>query len=127
MHTNIEHDDAVHLIAQALNDGMDIEYPIPRPSTESLVKLFEILIMRNIFVFDSQTHIQTCGLAMGSRCSCSASDIVIYAYAKKLVTNRPACLKCFFRFRDDVFFIWAGPKADLDLFKNRANNMHHKI
>ena len=63
-------------------------------------------------VFNEKFYLQEDGNAMGSRISCSYSDIAMYRFDLKVFSYTPKIL-CWKRFRDDIFAVWNHSLQDL--------------
>ena len=73
-------------------------------------------------IFNNQYFLQVDGTAQGPHMSCSYSDIAKYFYDIKTLSYVPA-VKCWKRFRDDVFVLWEHSRDDLDKFFNFMNSI----
>jgi hypothetical protein len=131
MYSNIDHDDALVIIRQALEDNVNMAYDIQRPPTDSLIELLSLVMKSNVFVWDPNhlnvLYRQVLGLAMGSSVSPSASDCAVYKIDKLMIAQGAANLLHFKRFRDDANFAWIGTRHELDLFIEYTNNIDKNL
>jgi hypothetical protein len=124
MYTNILHGDAINIVKGALESNKDIIYEIPRPKTESLLELVSLILSTNTFHFNGKYIKQTVGLAMGSKASCSISDITVHPFEQKLILANSTKILSWYRFRDDILILWTGTENELQMFFKQANSMH---
>jgi hypothetical protein len=124
MYSNILHPEALEIVQIALESAKWHTSSIPRPSTESLIRILQIIISNNIFHFNGYFYKQKIGLAMGSRSSCSVSDITVHPFECRLIKQHAQHIAKWFRFRDDILILWLGNMDQLQAFINLANTMH---
>ena len=91
---------------------------------ELIRKLLETILHNNFFKFSNKFYHQKHGIAMGTPCACSISDI----YTCDWLTNSFSLLgkMPFFykQYRDDGFGIWTESQEALFEFVNNLNHLH---
>ena len=127
MYNNIEHGPAVEIVHETLLKHKNRTYNINRPNTDNLTELFKLVVQNNVFKFNGNYYKQEIGLAMGSKTSPSASDIVIYHYEMNWITKFMEHIHTYKRYRDDIFILWKGPRSILNEFIQAGNSMSDRI
>ena len=91
---------------------------------ELVHKLLELILFNNFFQFNGKFYYQKHGIAMGTPCACSTSDIFICDWIEevfKLFELKPSFYK---QYRDDGFGIWTHGLDNLFLFVDTLNLFH---
>ena len=117
MYTNIEHEQGLAAIRQALKDHPDPS----RPPDEVLLKLLDWGLSRNDFEFDGEFYLQTCGTAMGKKFSPSYANIFMAQWEKRVLSQAQLKPLIYKRFLDDIFMIWTHGREALDNFLTYLN------
>src|SRR5206468_1753022 len=78
-----------------------------RPDRE-LIKLLEISLKNNDFIFNGQCYQQILGCAMGKRFAHALANLYLLEFDEKATNGFPIKPLLFVRYLDDVFFIWPG-------------------
>jgi hypothetical protein len=117
LYTNMQIDRTIDTVRMALT-----EHPVDGRPDRHIIKLLEITLRNNDFVFNEEFFLQICGTAMGKTYAPGLADL----YLEKF--DRVACNDFFikpllyFRFLDDTFFVWTGSLEQLreyELFLNQ--------
>ena len=87
------------------------------PPAECIIESLELCLICNNSIFNKQHYLQVDDTAHGPHLSCSYSDLAMYSYDRKALSNVPA-VKCWKRFCDDEFLLWEHSRDDLDKFFN---------
>ena len=117
LYTNMDWD----LIIQSITEAL-ITYPDPERDDALLLELIQITLTSNDFKFNGQWFQQILGMPMGNPCSPSTANI----FLKKLdqaATHWRILLQLFFRFLDDVFFVWPAGEQELKVFERFLNSI----
>ena len=123
MYSNIIFKEALEIVKNRLSCQRMGPRALYEPENSSLVEMLSLILTSNVCHFNSKYYLQVCGLAMGSKCSCSVSDIAVYPFESTLI-NMHSNIMQWLRFRDDVFFIWRGDHPSLKKFTETANSLH---
>lgn len=89
-----------------------------------LLKLLEITLRNNDFQFENLTFLQICGLPMGRVFSPSLANLYLHAFDDAALAGlndtKPLL---YYRFLDDIFFIWMHTEQELILFETYLNSL----
>lgn len=93
-----------------------------------VLHLLDFVLSNNIFSFKDALYQQQIGLAMGINCA----PVIANLYAAAIFDIRiPQHLRqyynFFYRYIDDSFALWDGPKDAFEEFKNSFNNPDHPL
>lgn len=88
-----------------------------RPDDE-LLELLDITLRGNDLVFAGEIFLQVCGTAMGKAYAPSLADIYLEQFDSAAMNDFRIKPELFYRFIDDVFFLWPGTVEDLMDFNN---------
>ena len=99
---------------------------MPRPSTDNLVKIAEMLLNNNEFMFDKQPYRQVTGAPQGAVPSPEICDIAIFLHINSIMKKFEEKDKILVhvRFRDDGFIIMNCSHASAKTLFEIANNAH---
>jgi hypothetical protein len=117
MYTNIQPDVGIPSIASWMKAYPEIvPADVPQPL---LLKLLEIIIRCNIFIFDDTNWLQEIGTAMGTQCACSYATLSYALHeVQTILTKFTQFLLLLKRFINDIFGIWVdGPGEEWEKFK----------
>jgi len=93
-----------------------------RPDRE-LIKLLEISLKNNDFIFNGQCYQQILGCAMGKRFAPALANLYLLEFDEKATNGFPIKPLLFVRYLDDVFFIWPGDVESLKQFETYLNSL----
>ena len=123
LYTNIPHAEGINAVAKALEQ--QDEQTI---STRVIIKFLSLILNLNNFTFNDDNILQIKGCAMGAKCSSSYGNIFMGEFEKNhinpLIDND---IKCYFRYIDDIFFIWTGREIHLLEVFQKINKIHLSI
>ena len=77
------------------------------------MQLLEITLKNNDFTFNGEFFLQTRGCAMGKCYSPSLADIYMEDFDFHAMHSFRIKPELYFRFWDDIFFVWTGNLAEL--------------
>lgn len=104
------------------------KYPDPTRPTEHIINLLKICIKNNDFTFNTDTFIQTKGIAMGKSFAPNLANLYLLDFDDKLSRGFNQTIpKLYYRFLDDGFLIWNNSIQELLLFQNYLNNITEGI
>jgi len=118
LYTNMKIDLILESIREAFND-----FPALNRSDEDILKLLELTLRHNDFVFDGAHYLQICGIAMGRRYAPAAANIYLRkfdALARNGFRIHPIL---YGRFLDDIFAVWPGNREELAEFESYLNGL----
>ena len=97
--------------------------PVQGRPDEYILLLLEITLRGNDFEFDGKTFLQICGTAMGIPYAPSLANIYMVKFDKEANTGFQSRPILYFRFIDDVFFVWCDTEENLRLFQSFLNSL----
>ena len=118
LYTNMRIDRTLDATRQALS-----KHPVNGRPDAHLMKLLEITLRNNDFVFDKEVFLQICGTAMGKTYAPGLADIYLEEFDHVATTGYQVIPLFFFRFIDDIFFIWTGTLDQLREYETFLNNI----
>jgi len=118
LYTNMNIDRMLECTKQAFNNNPDRS----RPDAE-LLRLLEISLKNNDFVFNGQCYQQILGCAMGKRFAPALANLYLLEFDDKATAGYPIKPLLYTRYLDDVFFLWPGDVESLKDFERFLNNL----
>ena len=125
LYPSIPHKDGLEAVRQAFEASTQSE-KIRRPD-EEILKLLEICLYRNDFEFNGEFYLQKQGCSMGRRFSVSYANIFMAWWETRALNRSYLQPTVWFRFLDDIFFIWDHGREALDEFLKILNSTHKNI
>jgi len=128
MYPNIPLDELFQSIEKELNSKPDL---LKRQNftykTKVILILLNITLFNNCFQFDGKFYHQRHGIAMGTPCACTISDIFICNFMGNAIKDQILKPLYYKQYRDDGFGIWEHGLEKLQEFCNQLNKIHPKI
>lgn len=90
--------------------------PDPKRPDEELLKLLEINLTRNDFMFDNKFYLQIKGTAMGKKFAPAYANIFMANWEKEALAKCQQKPVCYLRYLDDVWGIWTGSEKEFEEF-----------
>ena len=101
---------------------------IPVTFTDDLKALMCDVLSKNNFTFMDSHYLQILGTSMGTRMAPSFSCLFMSRLEQQMLDAALACRSwIWWRFIDDVFFIWTRNEESLHTFINHINSFHRTI
>ena len=123
LYTNIRHTEGIQSVAKALEDRKE-----ENTSTRVIIKFLSLVLYLNNFIFNDQHYKQNTGCTMGSKCYPSYANIFMDWFERKYIYPRIKHKHvAYYRFIDDIFFIWTGSEPELLKFFHEINSVHDTI
>lgn len=97
--------------------------PVPGRPDDYILLLLEITLRGNDFEFDGKTFLQICGTAMGIPYAPSLANIYMVKFDTEANFGFQSRPILYFRFIDDVFFVWTDTEDNLRLFQTFLNSL----
>lgn len=117
LYTNMRFDRTLSTVRAALG-----KHPAAGRPDDHLLRLLELTMRNNDFEFNGDHYLQVCGMAMGKTYAPGLADIYMEEVDEKAMAYRIAPL-FFYRFLDDVFFVWTGTLAELREYEVYLNSL----
>ena len=121
MHPNIQHDERLSALRKRL-DGRDKK----DVSTDTLVKFSELVLKNDIFKFNSKTLKQKEAQQLGQS-FLSYSILIMAELEEKLFEKVDKKPYLWWRYIDDIFFMWEHVEEELTNFAEILNKTHPTI
>ena len=118
LYTNMHIDRSVDCVRQALRENPELDRP-----DEHLLKLLDLTMRTNDFEFNGEYFLQILGTAMGKRYAPSLANIYLREFDKKATEGFRIKPKFYFRYLDDIFFIWEGGEGELKEYEKYLNSL----
>ena len=96
-------------------------------SSGTLVELAEIVLKNNIFQFDEKTFKQLRGTAIGTKFAPPYAILFMADLEEKTLSPSEKKPVVWWRYIDDIFFIWEHGEESLEKFLNKLNSFHPTI
>ena len=96
-------------------------------STNDLVKLTALVLKNNYFEFNREVKQQVSGTAIGTKFVPRYVFILMHKIETNFLDTQEFKPLVWFRYINDVFFIWTHGKEKLEEFLKDFNNYHHNI
>ena len=124
LYTNIPNTEGIQCITEILNTERN---RLEKPSNESVIDLFDMVLTKSNFQFNKQNYLQIGGTAMGTRVVPTYANRLMANLEEKLISNYKLNPKIRIRYIDDIFFIWEHGKDELEGWLDYLNKSHKII
>lgn len=104
-----------------------IRHPDPNRPDEALLRLLELGLTKNDFIFNNNFYLQVHGTAMGKKFAPAYANIYMAEFER---TFFPKCSKLpalYLRYLDDIFGVWPHGEPDFKRFITALNEHHSSI
>ncbi|CAN7943058.1 unnamed protein product, partial [Ixodes hexagonus] len=122
LYTNIPHDEGLSAIREFLS-----VYPSSLADNDCIVRLLELILNYNNFVFHNTHYLQIQGAAMGSKMSPNYANIFMGKFEESFVWSYTKKPVIYLRYIDDIFIIWNDTEDTLNSFLGYLNGCHRTI
>ena len=124
LYTNIPNSEGIKSIEKILNSSRN---RTEKPSNESLTKLLELVLTRNNFQFNGENYLQIGGTAMGTKVAPTYANLFMSRLETKILTDYAPKPSIWYRYIDDIFFIWEHGEKSLERWLEYINSYHNTI
>lgn len=97
--------------------------PAPGRPDKHIIDLLDLTLKNNDFEFNGDYYLQTCGTAMGKKYAPSLANIYLLDFDNQAMNNFRVKPLLYFRYLDDIFFVWPGTEQELTDFETFLNNI----
>jgi len=118
LYTNMNIDRILKVTEAALR-----KHPHCRRPDKHLLELLEITLKNNDFAFNGEYFLQICGTAMGKTYAPGLADLYLEDFDDKATHGFRIKPLHYFRYLDDIYFVWTGTEADLKEFECYLNSL----
>ncbi|TWW80191.1 hypothetical protein D4764_01G0000060 [Takifugu flavidus] len=122
LYTNIEIPLGLGAIRRILG-----RHPDPNRPDDCLMRLLEISLTRNDFVFQNKFYLQVKGTAMGKRFAPAYANIYMAEWEEVVFKKCKQLPLIYLRYLDDIWGIWTHLRKDFDGFVQITNEHHTSI
>lgn len=118
LYTNMNLDRVLEVVREAFDRYPDVN----RPSSD-LLELLELILKNNDFEFDEQFYLQIHGVGMGKRFAPSLANLYLIAFDELAKNGFKIKPELFYRFLDDLFFLFNGTVEEVREFEHFLNGL----
>jgi len=118
LYTNMNIDRTITVIKDIF-----LQHPDPLRPDKELLELLEIALKNNDFSFCNKFFLQVFGTAMGKTFAPNCANIYLIEFDNKACNDYHITPEQFFRFLDDVFFLWPGTVDELKQYEQFLNSL----
>ena len=122
LYPSIPHEDGLNAIRSALNSREDKQV-----STESLLELAKVVLENNVFEHNSKFYRQLQGTAIGTKMAPNYAILFMAELEEKILNSFSLKPMVWWRYIDDIFFLWQHGEENLNLFLDHLNKAHPTI
>lgn len=118
LYTNMHMDRTLQVVKNAL-----ARYPDPERPDSHIMRLLDITLRNNDFTFNGEFFLQICGTAMGKSYAPGLADLYLEEFDEKAKHGFKTEPLLYFRFLDDIHFVWPGTEEELKQFEVYLNSL----
>jgi len=97
--------------------------PQPGRPDDEILSLLTVIMTHNDFIFNEERFLQIFGTAMGKTFAPNLANIYLLDLDRQAMEGFRIKPTMFFRYLDDIFFIWPGTREELTEFENYLNSL----
>ena len=117
LYTNIPHGEGLEAMRKVLNTRQN-------PSISTLVSLGKLVVENNLFEFDGKVYRQKLGTAIGTKFAPAYANLFMSSLKEEMVSTCEVRHWVWYRYIDNVFFIWMHGEGKLSSFVEYINSYH---
>ena len=122
LYPNIPHGEGLEAMRKALDTRQN-----PSISTKSLVSLGKLVLDSNVFEFNGKVYKQKLGTAIGTKFAPAYANLFMSSLEEDMLNSCEVKPWIWYRYIDDVFFIWTHGEEKLCSFVEYINSYHQTI
>lgn len=108
LYTNMDIEHSLKVVREAF-----ARHPDPNRPSDQILQLLEIALRNNDFTFAGRIFLQICGTAMGKTFAPSLANLYLIDFDSQACNGFHVKPLHFYRYLDDIFFLWPGSRQDL--------------
>lgn len=112
----------IHRTIEVVKQTLDL-YPDTKRPDKEILDLLELTLFNNDFKFGNKQYLQIHGTAMGKKYAPALANLYLKSFDNSAQQDFHIHPEWYFRFLDDVFFIWGGGVDNLVKFQKFLNNL----
>ena len=118
LYTNMHIDRTLRVTKIALARYPDLHRP-----DDHILQLLEVTLRNNDFTFNGEFFLQICGTAMGKSYAPALADLYLEEFDEKAKHGFRIHPHLYYRFLDDIHFVWTGTLEELKEFEIYLNSL----
>lgn len=118
LYTNMNIDRSLDCVKRAFELNKDNHRP-----DKHILDLLELSLKYNDFEFAGEFYLQTMGTAMGKRFAPALANLYLLDFDNAAINDFKTKPILFFRYLDDIFFLWPGDVQSLKEYENFLNSL----
>lgn len=118
LYTNMNINRTIAVVKKAFKSN-----PRPNRPDGELIELLELIMKNNDFRFNNEIFLQIFGTAMGKSFAPNLANLYLIDFDKQAINGFRIKPSLFYRFLDDIFFVWPGTITELKEFENFLNSI----
>jgi hypothetical protein len=118
LYPNMNIDRSIEVVSQAFANNPDSKRP-----DKHILDLLSFSLKHNEFTFANKYYRQVCGTAMGKKYAPSLADLYLMELDHMAMNGFHLKPAYYFRYLDDIFFVWEGTRIELNLFMEFLNSV----
>ena len=122
LYPSIPHEAGLNALKEALDNRENKTI-----NTEDLIKMASFVLKNNLFGFNGKVKQQVSGTAIGTKFAPTYACIFMDKIESDFLKTQEAKPLVWYRYIDDVFFIWTHGEQKLNSFLEELNNYHPNI
>ena len=125
LYTNIDNNEGLRVVEEELEKRATKNTP-----SFAVTLLMKLVLILNNFVFNGVNYLQKKGTAMGTRAVPNFAIVFMGYFENRFVYQSrwfKGFIKSWWRYIDDIFMLWKGPRKPLEDFLNYLNEVHPSI
>ena len=121
LYPNIPHDEDLAFLKDFVDSRVD-----KKVTADTLIELAELVLKNKIFEFSDKTYKQICGTVIGAKFA-PPYAVLMAALEEKILNKVKKKPNVWWRYIDDIFFMWEHGEELLKEFINKINSFHPTI
>lgn len=89
--------------------------------------IIEFILTNNFFTFNNKSYLQIKGTAIGTKMAPCYANIFMRKLESEMLNSFTLKPIHYYRYIDDMFFIWPHGLDSLESFKSHVNSFHRSI
>ncbi len=118
LYSNIPNGDGLRAIANLIRGK---EHLIPN---YDILKLLEMVLHKNNLEFNGENYLQVGGTTMGTKVAPTYACLFMANLEERMLATAKNVPALFFRYVDDIMFLWQGSPVELQELIDHCNNFH---
>ena len=121
LYPHIPHEEGLEALRKVLTSDVGQEL------ADDLIKSARFVLENNYFEFERKIYRQKLGTAIGTKLAPGFANILTDDWEKNFLSSCRFCPWVWFRFLDDIFWIWLHGPQELESILGKLNSYHETI